>query len=51
MKDFEKKVISLSPEDKQWLDEMADTQGMTTNQLIRIIISNYKKQLDKEKGD
>lgn len=44
MKDFEKKVISLSVETKQWLDEEADKQGMTTNQLIRIIIDDYKRK-------
>ena len=35
------KLIQLDEQDKKILDKKADEQGMTTNQLIRILIKNY----------
>ena len=43
-KKFITKVITLQPKDKEWLDQKADETGMTTNQLIRIIIKDYMKK-------
>lgn len=43
-KDFVHKDITLQPQDKEWLDNKAQELGMTTNQLIRIIIKNYIKE-------
>jgi hypothetical protein len=40
-KDFVHKDITLQPNDKEWLDQKAQELGMTTNQLIRIIIKDY----------
>lgn len=40
-KKFEKKEIALQPDDKEWLDKKAQELGMSTNQLIRIIIKQY----------
>lgn len=37
------KLIQLDKKDKILLDKKADELGMTTNQLIRIIIKNYIK--------
>lgn len=42
--DFEKKVITIQPEDKKWLDNKAKELGMTTNQLIRNILKDYIKK-------
>lgn len=44
--DFVHKDLSLLVKDKEWLDKKAKEDGMTTNQLIRIII---KKYIEKEK--
>ena len=43
-KKFEKKVISIQPQDKKKLDEKADQLGMTTCQLIRNLIKDYIKK-------
>lgn len=40
-KKFENKVIALQPEDKEWLEKKAEELGMSSNQLIRIIIKEY----------
>lgn len=35
------KLIQLDEQDKKYLDRKADAMGMSTNQLIRMIIKNY----------
>lgn len=42
--ELEQKVIALQPEDKKWLENKAKELGMTSNQLIRIIIKEYIKK-------
>lgn len=44
--ELEQKVITLQPEVKEWLEKKARELGMTTNQLIRIIINDYMKKED-----
>ena len=38
------KLIQLDENDKKYLDKLADNMGMSTNQLIRMIIKNYIKK-------
>ena len=35
------KVIQLDKKDKEYLDRTADLLGMSTNQLIRMILKDY----------
>ena len=41
------KLIQLDEIDKKILDKKADSMGMSTNQLIRMIIKNYIKKENK----
>jgi len=43
-KDLVHKDITIQSKDKEWLDLKAQELGMTTNQLIRIIIKDYMKK-------
>lgn len=41
-------LISLEEEDKRWLDRKAKEDGMTMAQLVRIAVSRYREQCERE---
>jgi hypothetical protein len=41
-------LISLSEEDKQWLDRRAKEEGKTMTELVRIAVRQYRKQCEQQ---
>jgi Ribbon-helix-helix protein, copG family len=41
-------LISLEDEDKRWLDRKAKEDGMTMAQLVRIAVTRYREQCERE---
>lgn len=44
-------LISLSEEDKQWLDRRAQEEGRTMTELVRIAVRQYRKQCEQQGGE
>jgi predicted DNA-binding protein len=43
-------LISLSEEDKQWLDRRAQEEGRTMTDLVRIAVRQYREQCERQPG-
>ncbi|MBZ5977825.1 hypothetical protein KII91_00510 [Leuconostoc gelidum subsp. gelidum] len=45
-----KTIKLLNSEDLEIIEQQANSEGITTNELLRVIISNYASQLNRQKS-
>jgi hypothetical protein len=44
--DMIRTLISLDPEDKEWLDRRAQEEGVTMTQIVRTAVRRYREQCE-----